>query len=476
MNRRTFAPIACALAFFISGLVAGTAQAELVKTAPAGAALPFPLDQPYVGLNYLVRVQGDTTDMGEVKLFAGDFAPRGYAIAQGQVLAIAQNTALHSVMGTTYGGNGTSTFALPDLRGRAPVHVGQGLDLSNWTRGQQLGQFATTFTEANLPTHLHSLPADHPEPETATVGSGAPVPLWKPSLGLNHGIATQLPPPGAPAGAGPMLGRVKLFAGPTMPSGYAQPNGQLLATSLNPALHGVLGQTFGGDGQNTFALPDLRSRATMGVGTGAGLTVRSLGATVGDESFSLSYNEMPSHAHALLPLPTPPDPVVTTGVAGGTAPLIDLMQPTLALRYMIATQGVYPIELDSIVASDQPMLGEIALFAGDVAPAGWVFAEGQELPITGNLALYSVIESYFGGVSGQTFKLPDLRGRLGIGFEQGSGLPDIVMGERAGRETFQLTANHLATHTHDYVPIPEPTGLTLVLLAIAPALLRRTHV
>ncbi|MDO9286865.1 MAG: tail fiber protein [Aquabacterium sp.] len=94
--------------------------------------------------------------MGSVCIFAGNFCPRGYADAAGQTMAIAQNTALFSLLGTTYGGNGQTTFALPDLRGRAPIGVGTGPGLSPVFDGQQAGQENVTLTSAQMPVHSHS--------------------------------------------------------------------------------------------------------------------------------------------------------------------------------------------------------------------------------------------------------------------------------------------------------------------------------
>lgn len=89
-------------------------------------------------------------------VFAGNFAPRGFALAQGQLLPINQNTALFSLLGTTYGGNGQTTFALPDTRGRALVGAGQGPGLSSMFLGQMGGQETVTLTLGNLPQHNHS--------------------------------------------------------------------------------------------------------------------------------------------------------------------------------------------------------------------------------------------------------------------------------------------------------------------------------
>ncbi len=91
--------------------------------------------------------------IGEIRMFAGNFAPKYWAFCNGQILSIAQNTALFSILGTTYGGNGTTTFALPDLRGRAPVSPGQGPGLSNIALGEVSGSESVTLTTQQLPIH-----------------------------------------------------------------------------------------------------------------------------------------------------------------------------------------------------------------------------------------------------------------------------------------------------------------------------------
>lgn len=89
--------------------------------------------------------------LGQITMFAGNFAPRGWALCQGQILGISQNTALFSILGTTYGGNGQTTFALPDLRSRVPVGQGQGPGLSSYTLGEQTGGESVTLQSSNLP-------------------------------------------------------------------------------------------------------------------------------------------------------------------------------------------------------------------------------------------------------------------------------------------------------------------------------------
>lgn len=97
--------------------------------------------------------------LGEIRIVAFTFAPRGYALCAGQLLPIAQNTALFSLLGTTYGGNGQTTFALPDLRGRRPVHNGQGLGLPDVVLGEVAGQEVVTLLTNELPAHTHSVRA-----------------------------------------------------------------------------------------------------------------------------------------------------------------------------------------------------------------------------------------------------------------------------------------------------------------------------
>ena len=90
-------------------------------------------------------------------MFAGNFAPRQWAFCDGQLLPISSNSALFSILGTTYGGDGRTTFALPDLRGRVPIHQGHGPGLSDYRLGQKSGAENVTLTVAQLPSHNHSV-------------------------------------------------------------------------------------------------------------------------------------------------------------------------------------------------------------------------------------------------------------------------------------------------------------------------------
>lgn len=171
--------------------------------------------------------------VGEIKSFGFYFAPRGYMTCQGQILSIAQNTALFSLLGTIYGGDGQTTFALPDLQGRVPIGQGQGPGLPEYTIGEEAGSVSATLTVGNLPAHTHTaqgitanIPVstgggDQTSPaagyianqgtdiyssvptansfygavqvggNTAVTGSGYPVNITNPYLVLNYSIAIE---------------------------------------------------------------------------------------------------------------------------------------------------------------------------------------------------------------------------------------------------------------------------------------------
>lgn len=116
--------------------------------------------------------------ISEIRMFSFDFPPRGWAMCAGQLLSIAQNQALFSLLGTTYGGNGVTTFALPDLRSRVPLHMGQHGG-SNYVPGQQGGTESVTLTSNQLPQHTHSMLAT----ATPTTGDPAGALLASPTAG-----------------------------------------------------------------------------------------------------------------------------------------------------------------------------------------------------------------------------------------------------------------------------------------------------
>lgn len=95
--------------------------------------------------------------LSEIRMFGGNFAPKGWATCDGQILSIASNTALFSLLGTNYGGNGQTTFGLPDLRGRSPMHQGSGAGLSPRSIGEQGGETSVTLNSGEMASHSHPI-------------------------------------------------------------------------------------------------------------------------------------------------------------------------------------------------------------------------------------------------------------------------------------------------------------------------------
>ena len=121
--------------------------------------------------------------VAEIRIFTWTFAPKGWAFCNGQLLPISQNTALFSLLGTMYGGDGKSTFALPDLEGRIPIHSGQGSGLSLYDQGQEGGVETVTLLQSEMPVHNHALqvsadPATEREPPNQNFATGDGVNYW----------------------------------------------------------------------------------------------------------------------------------------------------------------------------------------------------------------------------------------------------------------------------------------------------------
>ena len=142
--------------------------------------------------------------VAEIRIFPFNFAPKGWAFCDGQLLPLSQNTALFSLLGTTYGGNGKSTFALPNMQGNAPMHPGQGPGLSLHDLGEIGGTESVTLLESEIPAHNHLVqaytgdPADTRTPKpTESLGTPSPGLLYD---NVNASLALMAPQAFAPAG------------------------------------------------------------------------------------------------------------------------------------------------------------------------------------------------------------------------------------------------------------------------------------
>ena len=170
----------------------------------------------------------DPIYIGSIFLFAGNFEPKNFAFCDGRLMSIAQNTALFAILGTTYGGDGKVTFALPDLRGRVAVGTGTPPGGDTWTLGESQGTNTVTLTQNNLASHSHSV--------NANSGPGGNT---SPSGGILAEIGTSLPPAGPYTQGGPnttMSGSSVMPAGSGYPVGVMQP---ILGLNYIIALYGV---------------------------------------------------------------------------------------------------------------------------------------------------------------------------------------------------------------------------------------------
>ena len=378
--------------------------------------------QPTLALRYIIAMQGiypnndgnppggtqpaDRNDpfLGEIRAVPYNVAPRGWAFCEGQLLPINQHQALFSLLLTRYGGNGQTTFALPDLRGRVPIGAGQGPDLPNYTLGEKVGSAQVTLTPDNLPAHSHSVPNG----QTGPVGSGLAIDNLQPALALNFLLGAN--------------GEIIMVPWEPQPTGWVRCSGQLLAVAQYNYLFGHLGYSYGGNGP-VFALPDLRGRIVVGYNnTSAPL----IGAARGTATHTLTVPDMPAHTHSLSS--------GQTGSTGGPGAAFDNYQPALVMKWLISVQGGVP---SPDVGTPSPFLGEMRLIAGYVAdglPGGtWKPTDGATYA-----ALNGVVVNY--GAAG---RVPDLRNRVAP-----SASVLATPESPVGNEIFTVALTNLAPHSH----------------------------
>ena len=266
-------------------------------SGPSGDGFPNPNRRPYLGIQFISIIEGiypqpnQTTFepfLGQVMLYAGNYAP--ITPAQGQTLGVAQNTALFSIIGTNFGGNGDTSFRLPDLQGRSPIGIGNAGGTNSIGLGQNLGADLFMLSTNQMPVHRHTVPDGY----TGYAGSNQPISLMHPALGLRFLISTNGEMPSTSQEAtNKLIGEITLYGGTNVPGGWALCNGQVLSVAAYPALFSVISNRFGGDGVTSFSLPDFSGRVP--VGTTNGLP----GAAYGNPQTTLTEAQMPSHTHSL---------------------------------------------------------------------------------------------------------------------------------------------------------------------------------
>lgn len=316
----------------------------LVPTKPSGLGLPFSNVQPSLGMGYFIATSGDfplssaNSDygftLGMVLPFAGTGTlTGGFMPADGRLLPIQNYGALFSVLGTTYGGNGTTNFALPDLRGRTVVGAGERPGATfGATLGQAFGANSHVLTLDEMPAHFHT--ADSKQ-ATDIVGGTGRFDNTQSSLALNYLISVSGPKAtGTDQDNGSaefaFLGDVIAFAGGNNPSnipgGFLLADGRSLKISDYTALYEVIGRRYEGNKpfvQNSFYLPDLRGRTVIGAAYSGGvgqslvqsapsfaedaevLETFALGDTPGNTLPELTVDNLAMHAPEISAVPEP---------------------------------------------------------------------------------------------------------------------------------------------------------------------------
>ena len=343
------------------------------------------------------------TFAGQVRMFAGDFAPVDWLLCYGQQLLITSYSLLYNEIGATFGGDGITTFALPDLRGRLVVRCGLNAGV-NYALGSTGGVETITLTADQIPQHTHPLKASsNPATDTApggrilaqtranrlyqtgapsanlaaatvtSTGGSQPHTNMQPFRCLNFIIATAAFPPSGGDGSDALIGEVRPFPFPIAYNaglgGWLPCDGQLLSIVDHPSLFAVIGTTYGGDGVTTFGVPDMRGRAAMHPGQGSGLTARTLNEAGGQEFVALTNAELPAHTHTLRAASTAGNTPAPKGHAlaraagayqtdtthnltalapaalspyGSSSPHTNMM-PFMSLGFYIATGGAMPV-------------------------------------------------------------------------------------------------------------------------------------
>src|SRR5690554_3611771 len=292
--------------------------------------------------------------VGEIRLFAFAWAPVGWARCDGTLLSVEQYPLLYAALGSQYGGDGTHTFALPDLRGHTPVHNGMGPEGFSVEPGEAGGQYHVVLTAEQIPPHTHPVhgyqshphravdgnvsagawqiptsgagqgtfqmgvadAAAHTETGTAadiaapqrllwaqdtvsSAGEGAAHSNMQPSLVINACVAIETSPQQTQSQH--YQGEIRLFATDALPDGWLPCDGRQLSVETHETLYSLLGNWFGGDGVHEFALPDLRGRIPVHAGKGsANMPPLRVGTPLGAETVALTIDQMPVHRHQLL--------------------------------------------------------------------------------------------------------------------------------------------------------------------------------
>jgi len=508
-------------------------------------------------------------NLGEIRMFAGDYVPKNWMPCTGQTLQIASNMSLFATIENTFGGDGKTTFMLPNLQDRAVVGLNE-----NWEEiprvylSNTAGQDSFTLSSENMPAHNHTIKTDsltvdsqlegsvamgansgtansdatsgaYPAALTsnangycsasaatsnlnqidatksgeltlsgdvtlASTGSATPTTVdnHQPCMKMNYIICVDQ---GTDGGQSAIIGSVLLSGAVHLNNGFPAVyqntmvcNGDPIMIQQNSALQSVIGNTYGQATSQNFFIPDLQGRSAVqqGTPTKAGMTAVTLGEKVGSPTLSIGADNLPAHTHtptstlnltnnltfsaapAVSHIPAVFDTPYDNNLAkatqfastsnasmaaskiavSGSVELsgsltssetgvptteggISSYSPYIGVNMGIVFSGITPSN-----AQNEGTMGEIRLFAGSTAPAGWEFCKGQLLSINSYSGMFEIFDTLYGGDGRSTFALPDLRGCIPVGVDANNLFSEL--GKVIGHSETTLKADQLPAHTH----------------------------
>lgn len=404
-------------------------------------------------------------------------APSGYLLENGAAVSRTTYSDLFDLIGTTYGaGNGTTTFNLPDSRGRATVSM-HATDAEFDSVGEKYGEKNHTLTVNEMPSHGHnqivtantgsSIRIDYSSDgasqaypqgvNTNSAGSSTPYSVIQPSIAKNYAIKFR-----PSTGTTSMLPSGSTVQGywNTPPTGYLVENGSAVSRTSNSALFNVLGTSFGtGDGTSTFGIPDSEGRVGVGLQSGdADFGTR--GQLSGEKRHLLTIAEMAAHSHGqIITAPTGGgtgirhdyvrdgagssyDQGQATGSTGG-GQAHNIIQPSIAKRSTVKSGAASGSQQDAGIRPGTSIEGWWT-----TVPSGYLLEDGSAVSRTTYAALFAVIGTTHGAGNGTTtFNLPDSRGRVAVNVNA-TDTEFSAVGVKFGSKTHIMTLAELPTHSH----------------------------
>ena len=467
-------------------------------SSATGGGQQFDNRQPYLALTPVVSTVGAFPSSnlssdglrGSVDWFAGNFAPRGFALADGSLLPIAENPALFALYGTNFGGDGRTTFALPDLRGRMAVHAGgsAGPGLAQVTIGQKGGTEFVTLDETQLPSHNHGIQGS--AASTGNTGGDQSFNNRSPWLALQYNIAVRgiFPsrnldgeerggPDSGTEGTGFVSGTDILDEAEALPliealvqegidrwktAGIDDAQASVLESveiQLRDLPSGTLATatddqiTLDRDATNRGWFIDVSPADDVEFGDIDPRTGELVGTLDSSEShYDLLTTIMHEQGHILgLEHSFEIGELMYGSLSVGARKL-----PTVSDVAAIGT-GDHDEDHDEphSLSAGQQFIAGIGMAGFNFAPREFAFTDGQTLPIAENAALFALIGNFYGGDGQTTFQLPDFRGRGVIG-----ALAENQPGVTGGVGDVTLTVAQMPAHTHDVtLPSGKPVAI-----------------